>query len=77
MTHKVKKETVPQECFQKYIMENVPWTCPRGVIMNSPLGRNFPNWGKVKKETVNFWNFNFFGNIVWNIFIYVYETELQ
>ena len=44
--------------------------------MNSPLGRNFPHWGKVEKRNHEFLKSNSFSNIVWNISIYLYETEL-
>ena len=44
--------------------------------MNSPLGRNFPHWGKVEKRNREFLKCNFFSNIVWNIFICLHETEL-
>ena len=44
--------------------------------MNSPIGRNFPHWGKVEKRNHEFLKFKFFSNIVWNIFIYLHETEL-
>ena len=44
--------------------------------MNSPIGRKIPHWGKVEKRNHEFLKLNFSGNIIWNIFIYVYETEL-
>ena len=53
------------------------YVLPRVDVMNSPLGRNFPHWGKVEKRGHEFLKFKFSINIVWNIFIYLYETELQ
>ena len=47
-----------------------------GARMNIPLGVNIPHWGLSKKETMNLLKFNFWSNIIWNIFIYLRETEL-
>ena len=44
--------------------------------MISRLSEIFPHWGKIEKRNHEFLKCNFFSNIVWNIFIYLHETEL-
>ena len=44
--------------------------------MNNPLSEKIPHWWIKNYGTINKQKLNFSGNIIWNIFIYVYETEL-
>ena len=62
-----KNGTIVQNLIYLYVHTS------KGVVMNSPLSRNFPHWRKIKKETMNFENCMKYCHIsLWNWIIIIF-----